>query len=118
VWSETKRHAVQSFLLEHNLVYDIVSEESIYAREQEALGWLEIVRMLSPFKESSLEPIALELKITLNQKEYWTLGEIRKLANFDFDKELALFYLIHCGKAKINFLNQCLKHKSVISLCH
>ncbi|KZY81119.1 hypothetical protein A3740_25570, partial [Oleiphilus sp. HI0068] len=118
-WDDEKLAALKAFCQLHNLIFELIANESARERETEALNWWRIVRVL--YRARHVNTDNHELNILLE----WPLGQTFPLRHWlhPLDREsramseVALFRLLHRGKIQGN-LTQCrLSYDLELSRC-
>ena len=97
--AENEQLALVAFFAQYRMVFEIISNESIFERETEALNWLEIVRILHQartFITTDAEHRVVE-KLRVNGP--CTLGDLIDAGDRErtYLLEIALFRLLHRG---------------------
>lgn len=110
---------VRHYLAQHNVVFKVKSNESVFEREIEAENWLEIVRIL--YVARNLTTITQEEAVyeILYKKDACTLGDISDAGDRSgrYLMEIALFRLMHQGHVKAELTQNQLDYDTRVALC-
>jgi hypothetical protein len=113
------QHPLTHFFAQHGMVFEVISNESVFERRIEAENWVEIVRIL--YQARSLDTTAAEQNVAeqLEANGKCTLGDLidpgdRERTYYD---EIALFRLLYQGHIKSNLNTRTLDFDTEFSLC-
>ena len=93
------RIPLEHFFAQYGMVFEVISNESVFEREIEAENWLEIVTILYQSRLLSTENAEAELLERLSVKGPCTLGDLIDPGDRQnrYYREIALFRLLHRG---------------------
>ena len=116
---DAKRDALTQYLEPHNMVFDVISNESVYARRLEAENWLEIVRNLylardldtAQAEQQVMEHVLLEGECPF--EDFVDMGDRES----SYPAEIAVMRLLHRGQLTANLSDQPFNLDTVLSRC-
>jgi len=118
-FDDAMQRAVTAFLAEHRQHFEVIANESVFAREQEALNWLHIVRALVAAR--ALDTCADEQAVLDDCRSATgiTLGALcdptDRLAAPR--REIALYRLLHRGRLRASLAEHPLDFTTEVRLC-
>lgn len=118
-FSDDKRIPLEHFCLQHNMIFEVISNESIFERRIEAENWLTITKILNIAKIYD----TIDEEDTLLQRFYQqpqcSLGDIIDTGDRErtYREEIALFRLLHRGQIQASLCQQVLDYDTVFSTC-
>lgn len=119
-FDEAKRKALVAFCALHGMTFDVISNEDIRARQNEALHWMVIVRTLRSARDLNTDRQALEVLETLRSHN----GSARFSVFVDagdreqsYLTEIALLQLLHRGIVTADLSTAPLDYDTDIVLC-
>lgn len=118
-FDDAKRVPLEAFFRFHGMRFVVVSNDSMLAREIEALNWLEVVRTLASAVDIDTSRAELELWQTFADEPHWALGDLLDAGDRQqgFVRELALWRLLHRGKLRAHWELDCLSPDTVFERC-
>lgn len=98
-FADDKRIPLEHFCAQHGMEFIVVSNESVYERETEALNWLEIVRCLYQGRDLSTEYQEECVFDALRAKACCAIGDLVDPGDREtsYLTELAIYRLLHQG---------------------
>jgi hypothetical protein len=111
--------ALTQYCYLQNMSFEVVSNESIYAREQEAINWLEVIRLLVSCKDMDTQHQEQNLWKRLLTEQRIPLHALVDPMNRlnDFEAEVALFRLLHRGRVRAQLDKQILSYETEFTPC-
>lgn len=118
-FAEDKRGPLVAFFDEHGMVFEVISNEMVFARRIEAQNWLEIVRILQMAQSLDTRQAEEDLLGWFYQHEHATLGDIVDAGDRarTYLSEIALFRLLHRGQLTARLTKQGLDYDTRFSSC-
>lgn len=114
LFPEEWRAPLTEFWKERGMTFEIISNAEIYARETEALNWLQIVQTLVSATTQDTELIEDDVSFQIARAGTLTLDEI--LSDGDdftcFGKLLAVYRLLHRGRLTANLDNEAINYNT------
>ena len=111
---EALKGVLQAFFAQHNMCFEVISNESVLERRIEAQNWLEIVRILylgHAMDTQGAENILLDRFASVPEQE---LGSLIDPGDRDatYLTEIALFRLLHRGVIRADLADQWLDYET------
>ena len=116
---EDTRIPLEHFFAQYNMVFEVVSNEAVFAREVEAENWLEIVRILHLARDLPTPAAEDTVLDTLHRQGACTLGDLIDPGDRarTYEHEIALFRLLYRGHVTAALTEQPLDYDTGIALC-
>lgn len=117
--SERQREPLAHFFAQYGMVFEVVSNESVLAREVEAENWAEIVRILHQSRDFDTAQAEYRVLDQLAGGDSVNVGDIvdpgdRKRT---YPDEIALFRLLHGGHVRAELTERPLDFDTEVSRC-
>lgn len=96
---EDEQVPLTHFLAQYGMHFEVISNESVFAREIEAENWLEIVRILHQARQFTTTNAEQQVLEKINAISPCTLGDVIDDGDRErtYLREIALFRLLHRG---------------------
>lgn len=117
--AESMEVPLTHFFAQHGLRFEVVSSQTVFAREIEAENWLEIVRILYVARAVTTGSAEEEVLSTFHRKGPCTLGDLIDPGDRErtYLQEIALFRLLHQGHLRAELTEHPLDFDTGFSLC-
>lgn len=118
-FNDDKRIPLVHFFAQHNMVFEVISNESILERRIEAENWLTITKILNIAKTYDTIDEEDKLLQRFYQQPQCSLGDIVDSGERErtYRTEIALFRLLHHGHLQASLSQQWLDYDTVFSTC-
>lgn len=113
--AEPLRH----FFAQHDMVFTIKANETVFEHAQAARNWLEIVRILTPARDWDVATEMQAVWELLLTRQACTLGDLidRGDRARTYRREIAVFRLLHQGRLMTDLDQRRLDFSSILSPC-
>jgi len=114
-----RREALTTFFALHRMQFEVIANETVLAREIEALNWWHVVRTLHSGRDLPTAELEAQLLQRILAAGNQALGDL--LDNGDrrggMAREIALYRLLHCGLARPDWRGRRLGPDTEIAAC-
>ena len=116
---EELQSPLQHFFAQYGMIFEVISNETVLARETEAKNWLEIARILYLARDLSTTDAEQTVLETLYEKGPCTLGDLIDPGDRErtYNREIALFRLMHRGHVAGELTTAALDYDTGVVLC-
>ena len=116
---EELQSPLQHFFAQYGMIFEVISNETVLARETEAKNWLEIARILYLARDLSTTDAEQTVLETLYEKGPCTLGVLIDPGDRErtYPQEIALFRLMHRGHVVGELTTAALDYDTEVMLC-
>lgn len=117
---EALRGPVTAFFARHGLDFEVVANEHVFERHQEAENWLEIVRRLVASRDRDTTVAEVQVwERCLRHPRGLTVGDVIDRADREstFAQEIALYRLLHRGRLQCDLDWQPLGYDTEVEPC-
>jgi hypothetical protein len=117
---DDRRIPLEQFFKKQKMRFEVVSNQSIYARRIEAENWLEIVRLLYVARDLDTQVAEQTVLEFLYRHTQCEVGDLVDSGDRErtYNQEIALFRLLHRGILRAALTDHHLDYDTAVSLCH
>ncbi len=110
---------LEDFFDQNQMTFEVVSNESIFARKEEAENWLEIIRVLITTQIYNTQHEEREIIWTLDKELCTPISHFIDpgARESTYLYEIAIFRLIHRGKLHANLTSHSIDYDTELTLC-